>query len=71
MLIGTMNHPGRDVLQEAEWIAKEGFEFIDLTLAVLKTFGFNEYQVSLSTRPEKFVGSVPNWALYAGRNWLA
>jgi sugar phosphate isomerase/epimerase len=32
MLIGTMNHPGRDVLQEAEWIAKEGFEFIDLTL---------------------------------------
>src|SRR4029078_8441533 len=27
----------------------------------LKTFGFHEYQVSLSTRPEKFVGSVPNW----------
>jgi sugar phosphate isomerase/epimerase len=32
MLIGTMNHPGRDVLQEAQWIAEAGFQFIDLTL---------------------------------------
>src|SRR5947209_4179961 len=32
MLIGTMNHPGRDVLKEIEWIAQEGFDFIDLTL---------------------------------------
>jgi len=27
-----MNHPGRDVLKEIEWIAEMGFEFIDLTL---------------------------------------
>lgn len=27
-----MNHPGRDVLTEIEWIANMGFEFIDLTL---------------------------------------
>jgi len=32
MLIGTMNHPGRDVLKEVQWIAEMGFEFIDLTL---------------------------------------
>lgn len=32
MLIGTMNHPGKDLLQEIEWIADAGFEFIDLTL---------------------------------------
>jgi sugar phosphate isomerase/epimerase len=32
MLIGTMNHPGRDVLSEIEWIAGMGFDFIDLTL---------------------------------------
>ncbi|MEY2466872.1 MAG: hypothetical protein QOD03_1393 [Verrucomicrobiota bacterium] len=32
MLIGTMNHPGHDVLKEIQWIAEMGFEFLDLTL---------------------------------------
>jgi len=32
MLIGTMNHPGRDVLKEIQWIAELGFNFVDLTL---------------------------------------
>ena len=32
MLIGTMNHPGRDLRAEIEWIAAMGFEFLDLTL---------------------------------------
>lgn len=32
MLIGAMNHPAHDVFQEIEWIAKMGFDFIDLTL---------------------------------------
>src|SRR5437868_3235328 len=32
MQIGTMNHPGRDVLKEIEWIAALGFDFVDLTL---------------------------------------
>ena len=32
MQIGAMNHPGRDVLQEIEWIAGMGLGFIDLTL---------------------------------------
>lgn len=27
-----MNHPGRDLLKEIEWIAHYGFDFIDLTL---------------------------------------
>ena len=36
-------------------------QIIDLTLHVLKTFGFHDYQVSLSTRPEKFVGEIPTW----------
>ncbi|HYG23399.1 MAG TPA: sugar phosphate isomerase/epimerase family protein [Verrucomicrobiae bacterium] len=31
MIIGTMNHPGRDVLKELQWIAEMGFEFVDLT----------------------------------------
>ncbi|MDB6109375.1 MAG: Xylose isomerase domain protein barrel [Pedosphaera sp.] len=32
MLIGTMNHPARDILAEIEWIAGLGLEFVDLTL---------------------------------------
>jgi len=32
MLIGTMNHPSRDLLKEIQWIAEMGFEFVDLTL---------------------------------------
>lgn len=32
MLIGTMNHPGRDLLKEIDWIAEMGFDFVDLTL---------------------------------------
>ena len=32
MLIGTMNHPGRDLFGEIAWMADAGFDFIDLTL---------------------------------------
>lgn len=32
MLIGTMNHPEREVADEIQWIADLGMEFIDLTL---------------------------------------
>src|SRR5512135_33050 len=32
MLIGTMNHPGRDVVEEIAAIGAMGFEFVDLTL---------------------------------------
>jgi len=32
MLIGAMNHPERDPVQEIEWMAEMGLEFVDLTL---------------------------------------
>ena len=32
MLIGAMNHPGRDVLLEIEWMAEMDLDFLDLTL---------------------------------------
>jgi threonyl-tRNA synthetase len=41
----------------------EIFNIIDLNLHVLKTFGFSEYDVYLSTRPEKYVGSDEHWEL--------
>lgn len=34
---------------------------LNFTLYVLRTFGFTEYEIYLSTRPEKFVGRVENW----------
>ena len=36
---------------------------IDFTLFFLKAFGFNEYEVYLSTRPEKYVGTEDNWEM--------
>ncbi|MCC7107758.1 MAG: threonine--tRNA ligase, partial [Deltaproteobacteria bacterium] len=30
-------------------------------LRMLRTFGFNEFEVNLSTRPEKFVGKIEDW----------
>jgi sugar phosphate isomerase/epimerase len=32
MIIGTMNHPDRDLIGEIEWMARMGLGFIDLTL---------------------------------------
>lgn len=32
MLIGAMNHPAQDVLEEIEWMAAMGLDFLDLTL---------------------------------------
>jgi sugar phosphate isomerase/epimerase len=32
VLIGAMNHPARDPLQQIEWIGSLGFGFVDLTL---------------------------------------
>jgi threonyl-tRNA synthetase len=45
---------------------------LELVFYILGTFGFNEYEVYLSTRPEKYVGSVENWdkATEALRNAL-
>ena len=34
---------------------------LDLTFEILQAFGFSEYHISLSTRPEKFVGEPDAW----------
>ncbi len=39
---------------------------IEFTLYILKSFGFQEYEVYLSTRPERFVGSLENWERATG-----
>ena len=32
MIIGSMNHPAKDLIEEIEWMAAMGLEFLDLTL---------------------------------------
>ncbi len=44
-------------------IEAEVLEVLDLVLYFMKTFGFSEYEIYLSTRPEKYVGSDANWEL--------
>src|SRR4030065_843220 len=34
---------------------------VDFPLFIRRTFGFSEYDIYLSTRPDKFVGSPENW----------
>jgi len=42
-------------------IEQEVLGVLDLTISFLKTFGFDDYEIYLSTRPEKFVGSEEVW----------
>ena len=44
-------------------LEEEIFNIIDLNLRILNTFGFDQYDVYLSTRPEKYVGSDAHWDL--------
>jgi len=42
-------------------LQQEILNCLEFTTFILKTFGFDRYEVFLSTRPEKFVGTVENW----------
>jgi threonyl-tRNA synthetase len=42
-------------------IEEEITKVLDLIIFILKSFGFHEYKIYLSTRPEKYVGSDEGW----------
>jgi threonyl-tRNA synthetase len=42
-------------------IEREIQNVLDFTLFVLKTFGFEQFDIYLSTMPDKHVGSIENW----------
>ncbi|MCX8026654.1 MAG: threonine--tRNA ligase [Thermodesulfovibrionales bacterium] len=46
-----------------EQVEEEILRILDFTLYILKTFGFDKYDVYLSTRPEKYVGTLENWEI--------
>jgi threonyl-tRNA synthetase len=41
---------------------EEIYALLDFTLFVLRRFGFDRYEVYLSTRPDKYAGTTENWA---------
>lgn len=46
-----------------EQMENEIGDVLDLTQFFLSSFGFKEYEVYLSTRPDKYVGSLENWEI--------
>ncbi len=44
-----------------EQIKKEVEKLVKYGLEILKNFGFKEYNIYLSTRPEKYAGSLKSW----------
>ncbi len=42
-------------------LEEEILNILDLNLHILRSFGFSEYDIYLSTRPAKYVGSDENW----------
>lgn len=44
-----------------EQLESEILNVLDLTLFMLSTFGFSDFDIYLSTRPEKFVGTLEIW----------
>ncbi|KPJ99109.1 MAG: threonyl-tRNA synthetase [Desulfobacterales bacterium SG8_35] len=42
-------------------LEEEIFNILDLNLNILETFGFDQYDIYLSTRPDKYVGSEEHW----------
>jgi threonyl-tRNA synthetase len=44
-----------------EQIEDEILKVLEFTIFLLRVFGFEDYDIYLSTRPEKYVGSLENW----------
>lgn len=42
-------------------IEEEILNILNFTLFILERFGFDKYDIYLSTRPEKYVGTLENW----------
>ncbi len=49
-----------------EQLDDEIVEILNMTLFMLRTFGFSKYDIYLSTRPEKYVGTDEHWELATG-----
>ncbi|HEY3490738.1 MAG TPA: threonine--tRNA ligase [Candidatus Deferrimicrobiaceae bacterium] len=50
------------IFMRPDQLDEEIYKLLDFTLFILGSFGFSQYDIYLSTRPEKSVGSDENWA---------
>lgn len=48
---------------QPEKLEEEIMGVVEFARFMIESFGFNKYNVYLSTRPEKYVGSIENWEL--------
>lgn len=48
---------------QADQLEQELQQVLSFALQILQTFGFEEYDIYLSTRPTKYIGSEKNWDL--------
>src|SRR4051812_37454053 len=65
MLIGAMNHPAENVVEEIEWIAAMGLDFVDLTLEPPKAAVWNVDAAAVRRALEKHhLGVVGHTAYY-------
>jgi len=46
-----------------EQVSQQILEVLDLSIEFLTVFGFKEYEIYLSTRPEKYVGEPERWSM--------
>lgn len=44
-----------------EQLEEEVRKLLDFSISMLRTLGFEKYQIFLSTRPDKFIGEEENW----------
>lgn len=49
------------IFTSEEKLKEEVSEILNLTFSFMRVFSFKEFEVYLSTRPEKFAGSIENW----------
>lgn len=48
---------------QPEYLEEEIMSVVEFARFMITTFGFDKYNVYLSTRPEKYVGTIENWEL--------
>lgn len=44
-----------------EGLSKELLRLLNFATKILKTFGFKDYEIHLSTRPKKYIGTLKSW----------
>ncbi len=44
-----------------EGLSKELLRLLNFATKILKTFGFKDYKIHLSTRPKKYIGTLKSW----------